>query len=1458
MVLNNQLRNLYIFPSFLFLLIIFVNKVNTTVVSWNQETPSGGDPTLQRCLHKSLVHGKHMIVYGGKSGSTRYGDLWKLDLINSQWESITPTNAAPTARDSASAVNHAFGTGIVNVSNIMSLHSSTSVGVKTLKFCMDKTYSTLSQDTTDGSGTGANVNIFLTSDNSSDSNIRRFYLSETGSMCPDGHNIKDPAICEAAKNDFISRIGDCSDPQFYDQQVNCELPGTCGATSGVGNGAAHNNNKGTCESSSDCGEATSKLQCVWTANNTWTVSGTCSDGSSSTESDCVQYGTCTGNDGSVGNGATHNDDEASCIGAADCGASSTAQCYWTATYTWTDTSACSDTSHDIEALCIRFGSCAAANGEVGNGANYADDEAACVAATDCGNPTSAEQCVWTAANIWTPNAVSEDFFAEETISDDHPFCYYHPGQSGTSRSFLFNSNKSNPIVNSNYTSVCQYCNSVQVKISITNSGSGYKYGDLVTINDITSSDGDSRSEIPITFNVKNGAAQHTTSWGVSGTCDDNTKLTEADCTGASGTWTKIHYSTIEGHYYNVKEKELATGTFNSYALMGTGQCADVNDKVPYYAWKNSAFSSATLQNGCEQLCNSFPGCIAYHLIISADCCAYYGSGFGPGYNPGGTLSGFVGYQASPSSGSAGEITKANGNGDYQCYKRIKKIGHGSGATFDIHINNNGLTSIFFKKMGSGYAVNDDITIDGNQFKKLGRELDSSDLTFKVPASYTETLVVFGGYDGSTRLNDLQTYNYATNAWEEIIADGGSPPNPTKRFGHSAVVYDDSMYIFGGYATTTVMNDLHRYRLIPGPMKRPSLNKWTPRNYASVFYGGRSGGCTSATMCKLECDSMFASSGDDCSNDCTGMCYCGCPGSGGWSDAVTLNSCYDYCVVAYVNQSPFFALTDFPSPSNPTGVTMTSPMDTICQVHSGADIEYTLEYLELHYKDLPVKYVNPANTIEWSVDTINKRSGLCNMMDYLKCEEVCKEVEGCNFFSRAANAPPYCCYIHKTCENEAAETGYDIYSMNLPDADTILIESVGWEAIAFTAGSGPEAREQHTAFIDSTRMYILAGYDYNTNALGNVWMFDLITKEWTNIGENAMDPTIVSKAIAMYGNDIFYFGPSGNELISLSISISSSLKKALIIKNNDGSSPPSRKFSSMVVYKNSLFLFGGRNPNDSTNHYNDVWKANFVNVCDFKSNGKVHLTADCTLHNEILVTDKLEIYGTEISPGVLPKIISEGSNRLFKIDSDGQFIAKNVEFKDGNGIGTRVIGRCLSNHAGFENIGACDPDTGAEQSVTVPDATLDTASSENIKALKFELDNHILPTTHSLVVHFDMKVVKMSEVDLGYSFIGMGRCDDEYDVDTTSNTYYTANDCYEYCLAASNCNGFSWKETTGGGECARSLTNCPVMTQATTMSITNIHTYKVEVSKWKRYSIMVKPSKTVHSKCFQKKNFNWKI
>ena len=40
----------------------------------------------------------------------------------------------------------------------------------------------------------------------------------------------------------------------------------------------------------------------------------------------------------------------------------------------------------------------------------------------------------------------------------------------------------------------------------------------------------------------------------------------------------------------------------------------------------------------------------------------------------------------------------------------------------------------------------------------------------------------------------------------------------------------------------------------------------------------------------------------------------------------------------------------------------------------------------------------------------------------------------------------------------------------------------------------------------------------------------------------------------------------------------------------------------------------------------------------------------------------------------------------------------------------------------------------------------------------------------------MQVEKVSEVELGYSFIGMGRCSDDYAVDTTSLKYSTVEKC----------------------------------------------------------------------------------
>ncbi|KUF76527.1 Actin-fragmin kinase [Phytophthora nicotianae] len=83
--------------------------------------------------------------------------------------------------------------------------------------------------------------------------------------------------------------------------------------------------------------------------------------------------------------------------------------------------------------------------------------------------------------------------------------------------------------------------------------------------------------------------------------------------------------------------------------------------------------------------------------------------------------------------------------------------------------------------------------------------------------YKDSFYVFGGYDGDRRLNDFFSYNFCesvsldycvilaktnmccgnavTQTWTNVFVNAGQQPTP--RYGHAAVVYDNAMYIFGG-------------------------------------------------------------------------------------------------------------------------------------------------------------------------------------------------------------------------------------------------------------------------------------------------------------------------------------------------------------------------------------------------------------------------------------------------------------------------------------------------------------------------------------------------------------------------------------------------------------------------------------------------------------------------------------
>ncbi|KAF4673607.1 Leucine-zipper-like transcriptional regulator 1 [Perkinsus olseni] len=81
--------------------------------------------------------------------------------------------------------------------------------------------------------------------------------------------------------------------------------------------------------------------------------------------------------------------------------------------------------------------------------------------------------------------------------------------------------------------------------------------------------------------------------------------------------------------------------------------------------------------------------------------------------------------------------------------------------------------------------------------------------------HKDSMLVFGGHDGSKHLNDFYMFDFFTSTWALVEPSLSSKvPPPTPRDSHIAAVYGDSMYVFGG-STGTARNDLYEFNLITG-------------------------------------------------------------------------------------------------------------------------------------------------------------------------------------------------------------------------------------------------------------------------------------------------------------------------------------------------------------------------------------------------------------------------------------------------------------------------------------------------------------------------------------------------------------------------------------------------------------------------------------------------------------------
>ena len=109
--------------------------------------------------------------------------------------------------------------------------------------------------------------------------------------------------------------------------------------------------------------------------------------------------------------------------------------------------------------------------------------------------------------------------------------------------------------------------------------------------------------------------------------------------------------------------------------------------------------------------------------------------------------------------------------------------------------------------------------------------------------------VFGGYDGSSRVNDFFKYDLERKTWSEVLAVHGTPPTP--RHSHAAVVYGDSMFVFGGY-DGSYRKDFHEFNF--------KTSTWT-----QVPKMGRVPHARYRTACVVHGDCMVLFGGHDVSS-----------------------------------------------------------------------------------------------------------------------------------------------------------------------------------------------------------------------------------------------------------------------------------------------------------------------------------------------------------------------------------------------------------------------------------------------------------------------------------------------------------------------------------------------------------------------------------------------------------------
>eukprot|EP01130_Rhizamoeba_saxonica_P006864 TRINITY_DN2751_c0_g1_i3.p1 TRINITY_DN2751_c0_g1~~TRINITY_DN2751_c0_g1_i3.p1 ORF type:complete len:220 (-),score=41.55 TRINITY_DN2751_c0_g1_i3:625-1284(-) len=126
------------------------------------------------------------------------------------------------------------------------------------------------------------------------------------------------------------------------------------------------------------------------------------------------------------------------------------------------------------------------------------------------------------------------------------------------------------------------------------------------------------------------------------------------------------------------------------------------------------------------------------------------------------------------------------------------------------------------------------------FKKYDLKSNPKGRHLHTQVAYKDYIYVFGGYNGQEMayLNDVNMFDSTLHKWKHIKA---SKLKPSPRHSHSAVVYRNCMYVWGGIYEGIPLNDMytfdldkHKWKQIL-PENEPPEGTW---GHSAVVFGSK--------------------------------------------------------------------------------------------------------------------------------------------------------------------------------------------------------------------------------------------------------------------------------------------------------------------------------------------------------------------------------------------------------------------------------------------------------------------------------------------------------------------------------------------------------------------------------------------------------------------------------------------